>query len=124
VIVMFAPCFLGCRGTARQRPVSDGTGFRGPPYSSKRHSILRHYPTRLNWLSSGLLIRGYAAVGRAIDADRGTIDRRSPCERVTHAHKDAAPIAARLAGTLNWHNLKRGSPVPQLTKVDVEVGDG
>ena len=57
-IVMFAPCLLGCRGTIRQRPAPDGTGFQGLPYSSARHSISRHYPARLNWQSSGLLIRG------------------------------------------------------------------
>lgn len=65
---MFAPCLLGCHGTVRQRPVPDGTGFHRLPYNSARHSISRHYPTQLNWQSSGLLIRWCVTAGRALDA--------------------------------------------------------
>ncbi len=70
-IVMFAPCLLGCRGTIRQRPVPDGTGFQGLPYSSARHNISRHYPARLNWQSSGLLIRW--TTGLSVASARETI---------------------------------------------------
>jgi hypothetical protein len=55
---MFAPCLLGCRGTARSRPVPDGTGSRGLPYSPAGASIIRHQEVFSNTLSSGLLIRG------------------------------------------------------------------
>ena len=56
---MFAPCLLGCRGTARQRPVPRGTGARGLPYSPAGNSIMRHQEVFSNTLSSGLLIRGF-----------------------------------------------------------------
>ena len=56
---MSAPCLLGCRGTARQRPVPDGTGPRGLPYDPAASSIVRHQEVFSNTLSSGLLIRGF-----------------------------------------------------------------
>jgi hypothetical protein len=65
---MFAACLLGCRGTARWRAVSDGTGCRRSPYSPAGNSISRHQEAFSNSLSSGLLIRGHGTAGQ-----RGTV---------------------------------------------------
>jgi len=56
---MFAPCLLGCHGTARQRPVPGGRGSRGLPHNPAGSSIIRHQEAFSNTLSSGLLIRGF-----------------------------------------------------------------
>ena len=42
----FAPCLLGCRGTARQRPSSHGTRPRGQPYRLARRGTWRHMMIR------------------------------------------------------------------------------
>ncbi len=57
-VSMFAPCLLGCRGTARQRPVQGGSGSRGPPHGPAGDSITLHQEVLSNTLSSGLLICG------------------------------------------------------------------
>jgi hypothetical protein len=59
-----AACLLGCRGTARWRAVSDGTGCRRSPYSPAGNSISRHQEAFSNSLSSGLLIRGHGTAGQ------------------------------------------------------------
>jgi hypothetical protein len=56
---MFAPCLLGCHGTARQRPVPGGSGSRGLPHSPAGSSIIRHQEAFSNSCCSGLLIRGF-----------------------------------------------------------------
>jgi hypothetical protein len=56
---MFAPCLLGCRGTARQRPVPCGSESRGQPHSPAGSRIIRHQEVFSNTLSSGLLICGH-----------------------------------------------------------------
>ena len=64
---MFAPCLLGCRGTARQRPVPDSSGSRRLPHSPAGISIIRHQKAFSNTLSSGLLIRWRTDAGQPID---------------------------------------------------------
>jgi hypothetical protein len=58
-VSMFAPCLLGSRGTARQRPVPGGSGSRGLPHGPAGSSITRHQEVLSNTLSSGLLICGH-----------------------------------------------------------------
>jgi hypothetical protein len=41
-VSMFAPCLLGCRGTARQRPVPGGSGSRESPHNPAGSRIIRH----------------------------------------------------------------------------------
>ena len=58
-VSMFAPCLLGCRDTARQRPVPGGSRSRGLLHGPAGSSITRHQRVLSNTLSSGLLISGY-----------------------------------------------------------------
>jgi hypothetical protein len=41
-VAMFAPCLLGCHGTARQQPASHGTSSSWLPYKAARNGISRH----------------------------------------------------------------------------------
>jgi hypothetical protein len=56
---MFAPCLLGCHGTARQYPVLGDTGSRGAAHIPARHGMSRHQPTPVSGQSSRLLICGF-----------------------------------------------------------------
>src|SRR6266536_2560940 len=61
---MFAPCLLGCRGTARQRAAPRGSRSPGLPYSPARHSIARHHAPLL-------LIRCRTAAHHAVGVPPG-----------------------------------------------------
>ncbi len=59
---MFAPCLLGCRGTARQRAAPRGSRSPGLPYSPARHSIARHHAPLLLIRGFGVQVPGGAPV--------------------------------------------------------------
>jgi hypothetical protein len=58
---MFAPCLLGCRGTARQYPAAGGTADEALPHTRAGTSIARHQTVSADSCSSGLLICGFGA---------------------------------------------------------------
>jgi hypothetical protein len=64
---VFAPCLLGCRGTARQYPAACGTTNRRLPYKLAGTGIARHQTVFTNSCSSRLLIRWHADHDHPID---------------------------------------------------------
>ncbi len=72
-VSMFAPCLLGCRGTARQRPVPGGSRSRGLLHGPAGSSITRHQEVLSNTLSSGLLISGYISPVAGLYGNRAAI---------------------------------------------------
>ncbi len=72
-VSMFAPCLLGCRGTARPRPVPGGSRSRGLLHGPAGSSIRRHQEVLSNTLSSGLLISGYISPVAGLYGNRAAI---------------------------------------------------
>ena len=72
-VSMFAPCLLGCRDTARQRPVPGGSRSRGLPHGPAGSSITLHQEVFSNTLSSGLLISGYISPVAGLYGNRAAI---------------------------------------------------
>ena len=72
-VSMFAPCLLGCRDTARQRPVPGGSRSRGLLHGPAGSSIGRHQEVLSNTLSSGLLISGYISPVAGLYGNRAAI---------------------------------------------------
>ena len=70
---MFARCLLGCRDTARQRPVPGGSRSRGLLHGPAGSSIRRHQEVLSNTLSSGLLISGYISPVAGLYGNRAAI---------------------------------------------------
>ena len=94
---MFAPCLLGCPGTARQRAVPRGTRSPGSPDRPAGHSISRHYLTRQKSTTSRLLICGFG-----VQVPGGTpiltcdyTDLRFPCAGHWHLLTGVRPQRAR-----------------------------
>ena len=72
-VSMFAPCLLGCRDTARQRPVPGGSRSRGLLRGPAGSSIRRHQEVLSNTLSSGLLTSGYISPVAGLYGNRAAI---------------------------------------------------
>jgi len=72
-VSMSAPCLLGCRDTARQRPVPGGSRSRGLLHGPAGSSITRHQEVLSNTLSSGLLISGYISPVAGLYGNRAAI---------------------------------------------------
>jgi len=72
-VSMFAPCLLGCRDTARQRPVPGGSRSRGLLHGPAGSSITRHQEVLSNTLSSGILISGYISPVAGLYGNRAAI---------------------------------------------------